>query len=237
MANERILEREVDFPGKACTLNAYVAEPADGQTAPAPAVIIVQEWWGLNDHIRDVARRFAREGYVGVAPDLYSRQGHKVATDPNTAAQLMGGLKQVDGIEDLQTTTAWIRNQKRTRSSKIGIIGFCMGGSYALLLPCESKELSAAAPFYGEIPPDNKIRDLACPVFYAYDTNDGWINRADVDRLQKALREFGKQGAVKLYPGCSHGFFNDTRPDVYNAEAARDAWQQVLKLFAANLMG
>jgi carboxymethylenebutenolidase len=102
-------------------------------------------------------------------------------------------------------------------------------------LPCESKELSAAAPFYGEIPPDSKIRELSCPVFYAYDTNDGWINRSDVDRLQKALREFGKQGAVKLYPGCSHGFFNDTRPDVYNAEAARDAWQQVRQLFSANL--
>ncbi|HKF30396.1 MAG TPA: dienelactone hydrolase family protein [Candidatus Binataceae bacterium] len=234
MANEAILEREVDFPGKACTLSAYIAEPQDGP-APLPAVIVVQEWWGLNDHIRDVARRFAREGYVAVAPDLYSRQGHKVANDPNTAAELMGGLQQADGIEDLRTTAAWIRNQRRTRSSKMGIIGFCMGGSYALLLPCESKELSAAAPFYGEIPPDNKIRELSCPVFYAYDTNDGWINRSDVDRLQKALREFGKQGAVKLYPGCSHGFFNDTRADVYNAEAARDAWQQVLQLFSANL--
>jgi carboxymethylenebutenolidase len=236
MANEGIQEREVDFPGKACTLSAYIAEPQDGPPA-LPAVIVVHEWWGLNDHIRDVARRFAREGYVAVAPDLYSRQGHKVANDPNTAAQLMGGLKQADGIEDLKTTAAWIRNQKRTRSSKIGIIGFCMGGSYALLLPCESKELSAAAPFYGEIPPDTKIRELSCPVFYAYDTNDGWINRSDVDRLQKALREFGKPGAVKLYPGCSHGFFNDTRPDVYNAEAAHDAWQQVLQLFSANLKG
>ena len=138
---------------------------------------------------------------------------------------------------DLKTTAAWIRDQKRARSSKMGIIGFCMGGSYALLLPCESKELAAAAPFYGEIPSDNKIRELSCPVFYAYDTNDGWINRSDVDRLQKALREFGKQGTVKLYPGCSHGFFNDTRPDVYNAEAARDAWHQVLQLFSANLQG
>jgi len=236
MANDPILEREVDFPGKVCTLNAYVAEPRDGTPAP-PAVIVVQEWWGLDEHIRDVARRFAREGYVAVAPDLYSRQGHKVANDPNTAAQLMGGLKQNDGIEDLKTTTTWIRNQKRTQSSRIGIIGFCMGGSYALLLPCESKEISAAAPFYGEIPPDSKIRDLACPVFYAYDANDGWIKRSDVDRLQKALREFGKPGEVKVYPGCSHGFFNDARPDVYNAEAARDAWQQVLKLFGANLKG
>jgi carboxymethylenebutenolidase len=233
MANEKIVEHEVDFPGKACSINAYLAEPPDGE--PKPAVIVVQEWWGLNDNIRDIARRFAREGYVAMAPDLYSRQGHKVAKDPNTAAQLMGGLKKEDGIEDLKTIVAWIRNHKRTRTSKIGVIGFCMGGSYALLLPCESKEISAAAPFYGEIPPDPTLRELGCPIFYAYGENDGWIQRTDVNRLADDLKKFGKQGEVKVYGGCSHGFFNDTRADVYDAAAAKDAWERTLELFRANL--
>lgn len=233
MANDQTTEHQVDFPGSACTINAFVAEPPNG--SPAPAVIVVQEWWGLNDQIHDVARRFAHAGYVGVAPDLYSRQGHKVAKDPNTAARLMGGLKMADGIEDLKTTVEWIRKQKLTHSSKIGLIGFCMGGSYAMLLPCESKEISAAAPFYGEIPADGKIRELACPIFYAYGENDGWIKRSDVDRLARDLKKYRKQGEVKTYPGCSHGFFNETRPDVYNAAAAKDAWDHTMKLFNANL--
>jgi carboxymethylenebutenolidase len=235
MADAQILEHEVRFAGPACTINAFSAEPADG--APCPAVIVVQEWWGLNGHIRDIARRFAREGYVAVAPDLYSRQGHRVASDANTAAQLMGGLKMDEGIADLKASLGWIRAQKRTHASRIGITGYCMGGGYALLLACESSVLAATAPFYGEIPADDKIAKLGCPIFYAYDANDGWIQRKDVDRLAADLKKYGKKGAVKIYPDCSHGFFNDTRPDVYNAAAAKDAWAHTLALFAENLKG
>ena len=144
MAKGDIVTREVSYAGRACGLKAYVAEPAAAETSPA--AIVVQEWWGLNEHIRDVARRLAREGYFTIAPDLYSRQGHRVATETNGAAQLMGGLKKDDGIADLQTTVEWLRAQKQTRSARIGITGFCMGGSYALLLPCGSREIAAAAP-------------------------------------------------------------------------------------------
>jgi len=135
MAGKDIVTREVTFAGRACALKAYVAEPAGVE--PSAATIVVQEWWGLNEHIRDVARRLAREGYFAIAPDLYSRQGHRVATEPNGAAQLMGGLKKEDGIADLQTAVQWLRAQKQTRATRIGITGFCMGGSYALLLPCK----------------------------------------------------------------------------------------------------
>ena len=233
MANEDLVSREVTYPGRACKLKAFVVEPAaDGAQA---VVIVVQEWWGLNDHIRDVARRFAREGYFAIAPDLYSRQGNKVATEPNQAAELMGGLKKEDGIEDLQTTVEWLRAQKQTESARLGITGFCMGGSYALQLPAETREISAAAPFYGEIPADEKLKNLSCPTLYVYGENDGWIQRRDVDRLAAALKKFDKKGEVKIYPGCSHGFFNDTRPDVYRPAEAKDAWDRTLKLFATNL--
>ena len=124
----------------------------------------------------------------------------------------MGGLSKADGIADLQTTVEWLRAQEQTRSTRIGIIGFCMGGSYAMRLPCESREIAAAAPFYGEIPPDEKLEQLGCPIFYAYGENDGWIQRADVDRAAAALKKFGKQGEVKVYEGCSHGFFNERAP-------------------------
>jgi len=230
-----VTTREVSYPGKAGSLKAYIAHPASG--GAHPAVIVVQEWWGLNDNIKDIACRFAKEGYFAIAPDLYSRQGNKVASDPNTAAQLMGGLKTEDGIDDLKNTIGWLRAQKETKSSKIGITGYCMGGSYAMLLPCESKDISAAAPFYGEIPSDDKIRNLNCPIFYAYGANDGWIQRPDVERLAADLKKFGKQGEAKIYEGCDHGFFNDTRKDVYAPEAAKDAWQHTLKLFAETLKG
>ena len=227
--------QEITYPGKAGNLKAYLARPTGG--APRPVVIVVQEWWGLNENIKDIARRFANEGYFAVAPDLYSRQGNKVASDPNTAAQLMGGLKTPDGIDDLRSTIGWLRAQKDTASSKIGITGYCMGGSYAMLLPCESKDIAAAAPFYGEIPPDEKLKNLNCPIFYAYGANDGWIQRPDVERLTAALKNFGKKGEAKIYEGCDHGFFNDTRKDVYAPEAAKDAWQHTLRLFAEDLKG
>lgn len=231
-----ITGHEVSYPGNACTLKAYVAEAATGG-GTHPAIIVVQEWWGLDDHIKDIARRFAAEGYFAVAPNLYSRQGYRVTNDANVAGELMGGLAMADGIDDLISTVGWIKAQKSANGAKIGVTGFCMGGSYATLLPCVSKDIKAAAPFYGEIPPDDKLRDLNCPIFYAYGENDGWIQRADVDRLAAALKKFGKQGEVKVYAGCSHGFFNDTRPDVYSAKDAKDAWERSLKLFAANLKG
>ena len=230
-----VITQEINYPGKAGNLRAYIAQPSEG--GPRPVVLAVQEWWGLNDNIKDIARRFAREGYFAVAPDLYSRQGNQVAKDPNTASQLMNGLKKEDGIDDLNSTIQWIRAQKETHSAKIGITGYCMGGSYAMLLPCESKETSAAAPFYGEIPSDDKIQALSCSIFYAYGENDGWIQRKDVDRLAEDLRKFGKKGEVKIYPGCQHGFFNDTRKDVYAPDAAKDAWNRTLALFAENLKG
>ncbi|HYA36428.1 MAG TPA: dienelactone hydrolase family protein [Candidatus Binataceae bacterium] len=225
--------KEIHYAGKAGQIRAYTAHQAGDATRPA--VIVVQEWWGLNDNIKNIARRFADEGYFAIAPDLYSRQGNKVATDPNTAAQLMTGLKKPDGIEDLKTTIQWLRSQPATRASKIGVTGYCMGGSYALLLPCESDQISAAAPFYGEIPSEAELKKLNCPIFYAYGENDGWIQRKDVDHLAHALKNLGKKGEVKIYKGCQHGFFNETRKDVYAPDAAKDAWQHTLRLFSENL--
>jgi carboxymethylenebutenolidase len=234
MAVQEVRAREVSYPGKACTLKAYVAEPSH-TGHQHPAVIVVQEWWGLDEHIKDIARRFAAEHFFAIAPDLYSRQGSKVTKDPNVAGELMSGLRQSDGIDDLLSTIDWLKAQNSVRGSHIGVIGFCMGGSYAMALPCVSRDINAAAPFYGEIPPDENLQNLNCPVFYAYGENDGWIQRKDVDRLASALSKFNKPGEVQVYSGCSHGFFNDTRADVYSAKEARDAWERSLKLFEQNL--
>src|SRR5262249_17172816 len=150
-------------------------------------------------HIKDVARRLAGQHYFAIAPDLYSRQGSKVTKDPNVAGDLMSGLKHNDGIDDLLSTIDWLKAQSSVRGSHIGVIGLCMGGSYAMALPCVTHDIKAAAPFYGEIPPDEKLQNLNCPLFYAYGENDGWIQRKDVDRLASALSKFKKPGEVKVY--------------------------------------
>jgi carboxymethylenebutenolidase len=233
MPVDKITEEKVNFPGKACELAAWVVRP---QTpGPHPVLLVIQEWWGLNEHIKDIAGRLAREGYMAVAPDLYSRHGHKVTTDQGQAAKLMTGLKKEDGVADLLSTLDWVKSQKTARADRIGIIGFCMGGSYALLLPCATKEIKASVPFYGEIPSEAQLEKLSCPVLYIWGEKDPWITRPEVDRLAAALKRFKLPGEIKIYPECGHAFFNDTRSDVYNPQAAADAWSRTLKFFAERL--
>ena len=213
---------------------AYLARPKGKGTYPG--LIVIQEWWGLNEHIKDIARRFAREGYVALAPDLYSCLGHKVTADPNEAGRLMSSLKPEQALKDLQATLAYLKNLEGVRHERLGVAGFCMGGTYALLLPCHTREVKAAAPFYGQVPsPADPLKNLACPVLYIYGDADGWITMADVTRLQEGLKRYGKAGEVKIYHGAPHAFFNDTRKDVYRPAEAKDAWARVLQFFARHL--
>lgn len=211
-------------------VGAYLATPSGA--GPFPAVIVIQEWWGLNAHIKEVAERYTREGYVALAPDLYHG---KVTDDPNEAGKLMGALNRDEAIKDLTGGIQYLKSQKTVRADRIGVTGFCMGGSFALLLPCKTKEIKAAAPYYGEVPDEATLRGLACPVLYIYGDADFWITRDDVRRLEEGLKKLGKPGEVKIYPGAPHGFFNDTRKDVYRVAEADDAWRRTLDFFAKHL--
>jgi carboxymethylenebutenolidase len=120
--------------------------------------------------------------------------------------------------------------------AKIGVTGFCMGGSYALMLPCVNLAIKAAVPFYGQVPnPDTPIQKLACPVLYIYGEDDGWITKTDVQRLSTALKKYGKAGEIKTYPGAPHAFFRDTDPSVYRPDAAKDAWARAKVFFKQHL--
>ena len=215
-------------------MTGYVARPSD--KGPHPGIIVIQEWWGLNEHIKDISRRFARGGYVAIAPDLYSRLGHPVTTDPNEAGKLMQTLQQADALKDLQATVAYLKTLEGVDSGHLGVIGFCMGGSYALMLPCVSRELNAAVSFYGQVPdPDTPLKNLAAPLLYIYGEDDGWITKADVQRLRDALRKYNKPDEVITYPGCPHAFFNDTRKDMYRPQEAADALKRTLAFFQRHL--
>ncbi|WP_447977285.1 dienelactone hydrolase family protein [Candidatus Nitrospira bockiana] len=234
VSDRDLKERMVQYPSDGVTVRAYAVAPAVKERRPA--IIIVQEWWGLNDHIKDIARRYAKEGYVAIAPDLYSRLGNRVTTDANEAGKLMNTLQQQDGLKDLQATIAYLKTTPEVDPARIGVTGFCMGGSYALMLPCTTGEIKAAVPFYGQVPnPDTPLQKLACPILYIYGEEDGWITKADVQRLAAALKKYGKSGEIKTYPGASHAFFNDTRKEVYKPAEAKDAWTRAVAFFKQHL--
>jgi carboxymethylenebutenolidase len=229
-----IREITVQYPSGKIGMKAFVAAPQT--TEKRPAVIVVQEWWGLTDHIKDIARRYAVEGYVAIAPDLYSRLGHALTRDAGEAGKLMNTLKEEDGLADLTATVAYLKSVPEVDATRIGVTGFCMGGSYALMLPCVNSEIKAAVPFYGQVPnPDTPIQKLACPVLYVYGEDDGWITKADVQRLAAALKKYNKAGEIKTYPGAPHAFFRDTDPSVYRPEAAKDAWARTKAFFKQHL--
>jgi len=229
MAHVDVTSSLASVPGPTCPIRTFVCRPAAPGTYPA--VVVIQEWWGLNDHIKDVAGRFAREGYVAVAPDLYSRLGNKVTADPNEAGQLMMSLEKADGLADLLAVVADLQQATGVNPQRIGVTGYCMGGSYTTLLACSSADIKAAAAFYGEVPEDATLQGLRCPFLYVYGTEDGWIQLADVERMRDTLGRAGKAAEIQIYPGAPHAFFNDTRPDVYRTAEASDAWARTLRLF------
>lgn len=231
---ERIRETTVQYPSGSVTVRAFVAAPQT--TEKRPAIIVIQEWWGLTDHIKDIAKRYAAEGYVAIAPDLYSRLGYALTTDAGEAGKLMNALRQEDGLKDLNVTVAYLKSVPEVDGARIGVTGFCMGGSYALLLPCVNPEIKAAVPFYGQVPnPDAPLQGLSAPVLYLYGEDDGWITKADVQRLAIALKKYQKVGEIKTYPGAPHAFFRDVDKSVYRPDAAKDAWARALSFFKLHL--
>lgn len=231
---EPIRETTVQYPSGTVTVRAFVAAPQTKEKRPA--IIVIQEWWGLTDHIKNIAKRFAGEGYVAIAPDMYSRLGYALTTDAGEAGKLMNTLQQEDGLKDLNATVAYLKSVPEVDGARIGVTGFCMGGSYALMLPCVNPEIKAAVPFYGQVPnPDAPLQKLAAPVLYLYGEDDGWITKADVQRLATALKKYQKVGEIKIYPGAPHAFFRDIDKSVYRPDAAKDAWGRALAFFKLHL--
>jgi carboxymethylenebutenolidase len=205
---------------------AYVARTESNVTA---AVILIQEWWGINQHIRDIAGRYADAGYLCVAPDLYRG---RVVQDAEEASALMHGLAIEDGME---TIRAAIDATRATYDiDQFVITGYCMGGTFALQAACEIPELKAAAPFYGDIPDERVLAKLKVPTLFIAGRRDAWINEEKVNGLKEIAEKYDLPIEAVSYD-ADHAFFNDTRPEVYDAEAAKDAWQRVQEFFGKSL--
>lgn len=201
---------------------AYVAVPAESN---GKGVIVIQEWWGLNEHIKDIARRYADEGFTAIAPDLYRG---KLATNPQEAGEMMQALKIDDGLDTIKNAIDAAR--EKYGFEHFGITGFCMGGTYSLRAACLLEGLSAAAPFYGDVPEEEVLKNLTAPTVFVSGSKDKWINAEKVGYLEEMTEKYELPVTSVRYE-ADHAFFNDTRPEVYDETAARDAWAKVIALF------
>lgn len=220
--------RDVRVPYGGGEIGAILATPVE--VGRFPAVVVIHEWWGLNDHIRDVTGRLASEGIVAVAPDLYDG---RITADPEAAGSMMMGLDAAEALAKLSATVEFAGKDERSSGEETGVIGFCMGGSYSLLLAIHDERIHAAAPFYGQVPGDDVLSGLSRPVFYVYAGKDQWITKDEVDRLDRHLE--GKTGEVARFMDADHAFFNNTRPEVYRPEDAKNAWDRVVGFLKENL--
>lgn len=222
----------VSFKSNGGTCNGYLASNA--ANASAPGVVLIQEWWGLVPHICDVADRLAAEGFTVLAPDLYNGES---STEPDEAGKLMMGLNLQHAAKDMSGAVDFL--QEKTGRTKVGVVGFCMGGGLTLALACQRPDaVAAAAPFYGVIPwPEAQPNwdALTAVVEGHYAENDAFASPEMAQALEEDLRKRGKNATFHVYAGTDHAFFNDERPEVYNAAASSTAWTRTLALFRANL--
>ena len=219
----------VTFPSNGHTCDGYLAGDGSG-----PGVIVIQEWWGLVPHIKDVADRFAAAGFTALAPDLYHGES---STEPDGAGKLMMALNLETAAKDLSGAVSLL--QQRTGHDKVGVVGYCMGGGLALVLATQRPDaVAAAAPYYGAIPWPSVQPDwanLGAKVVGEYAENDGWASPEAARALEAQLRELGKDATVHIHAGADHAFFNDARPEVYDAEASKVAFDRTVELFRATL--
>jgi carboxymethylenebutenolidase len=220
----------VEFESNGATARGYLSVPESGRGA---GVVVLQEWWGLVPHIQDVADRFAREGFVALAPDLYHGEATK---SPDEAGKLMMALNVERAEKDLRGAIRYLLGHEATTGESVGTVGFCMGGMLSLYAASKNEQVGACVVFYGihpKVEPD--LDSLRAPVLGIYAERDKSVPPEAVRELEAKLRERGKQVETHIYSGTDHAFFNDTRPEVYDAEAAADAWRRTIEFLRERL--
>jgi carboxymethylenebutenolidase len=213
----------IEYASDAGVTPGYLAQPErEGQY---PGLIAIQEWWGLVPHIKDVAERFAKQGFIALAPDLYHGQS---AAEPDEARKLAMELDRQRAVKEIVAAISYLQGLPQVSPKKIGVVGWCMGGSLTIATAAASPQVGAAVAFYG-MPADlNIVADIRGPLLGLYGEHDHSIPPERVHQFQAALEKADVVHEVHIYPGAEHAFFNDTRPQIYNPDAAQDAWERTL---------
>jgi len=213
------------------TVSAILYTPSGA--GPFPALIVIHEWWGLNDWVKDQASKLADQGYVALAIDLYRG---KVADNPDLAHELMRGLAPDRATRDLQAAYAFLASQPNVKKDRIGSIGWCMGGGVSLDAAINIPTLAATVVNYGHLVTDPaEIKKIQAPVLGLFGGQDRGIPPDDVKKFQQAMEQSGKKIEVKIYPDAGHAFENPNNKQGYRAQDAADAWQLTTAFLAANL--
>ncbi len=217
-------------------MSAFVARPA--AEGKYPGIVVVQEAFGLNAHIKEVASRLAREGYVAVAPDLYYRESNAVVGYDNLpdAIRLMSSLSDEKIVKDMSAAITYLQQQPAVRADRIGVTGFCMGGRVTFLTACTNPAVKAAVPFYGGGISGllDRADRISAPLLLFFGENDPFIPLDQVEATKQRLAELKKAAETVVYPGAPHGFFCNER-DSYRPDAAKDAWERMLRFFGQHL--
>jgi carboxymethylenebutenolidase len=223
----------VEFPSNGRTDTGYLAVPGTGS---GPGLIVIQEWWGLVPHIKEVCDRFAGEGFVALAPDLYRGE---TTTEPDEAGKLMMALNIDQASKDMSGAVDHLLGLDAVTSGSVGVTGFCMGGGLALKLAADRPDaVSACVPFYGLIPWANAQPDwstLEAAVLGHYAENDDFFTPEQARELESTLRQHGKDAEIVVHEGAGHAFFNDHRPEAHHPEHAREAFERTVEFLRSHV--
>ena len=220
----------ISFPTNGTTGSGYLATPTSGS---GPGVIVIQEWWGLVDHIKELADRFAAAGFVALAPDMYDGQ---TTESPDEAGKLMMALEIDKAEKNLRGAIDHLLSLDEVSRPTVGTVGFCMGGQLSLYAACANPKVGACVDFYGIHPnvhPD--LANLQAPVLGFFAENDDFVPPEAARKLESDLRAAGKQVDFTVFEGADHAFFNDTRHQAYHASHAAECWQRVVAFFNQHL--
>ena len=222
----------ITFTQGSTKVSGYLALPSS--QGPHPAVVVIQEWWGLNDWVKEQADLLTREGYVAFAPDLYRG---RVATTSEDAHQYMSGLAEDDAMSILRASAEFLRSRYDVRANAVGVIGFCMGGKYSIRLAAADPGIRAAVMYYGApITDPASIKQIHAAVLGNFGAEDKGPSPAQVNTFKAALQKAGKRVDFKIYPKAGHAFANVNNPwGGYREEAAKDAWARTLAFFKKEL--
>jgi carboxymethylenebutenolidase len=213
------------------TVQAVVYTPAG--KGPFPAMIVIHEWWGLNDWVKDQAGKLADQGYVALAIDLYRG---KIATTPDLAHEIMRGVPEDRAKRDLHAAFEFLQSQPNVRKDRIGSIGWCMGGGYSLDVALQEPTLAADVINYGHLATDPEaLKKINAPILGLFGALDQGIPPGDVKKFGETLDKQGKKIDIKIYNDAGHAFENSTRKDSYRAADAADAWKRTLSFLAETL--
>jgi carboxymethylenebutenolidase len=221
--------QSVSFPFGTTQLEGYLARP-DGD-GPFPGVVVIHEIFGLNENIRDIARRFADVGYVALGVDLFAGRNRAVCMFRFIGEQLFKPLDN-NSIRELKTALTFLAEQPGVDNARLGAIGFCMGGSFAIAWACNDDRLKVIAPYYARNPRPLEAVARLCPVVGSYPSDD--FTTADGQKLDVELDRYNIPHDIKIYPGAKHSFFND-KGRAYDAAAAQDSWQRVMTFFKEHI--